>query len=119
MAIDLDQAALDHAGSTQGAYSDPAPDPVAIAEERTAQHVGNMTSQALNELRQQRDETDALMEAMKKNDKLLQAAINEHAQRVSSVIASKVIIAEQLGHLRELFAPVTPVLTQLNGGGQK
>jgi hypothetical protein len=47
------------------------------------------------------------------------AAINEHAQRVASVIASKVIIAEQLGHLRELFAPVTPVLTQLNGGGQK
>jgi hypothetical protein len=103
-------------GSLPDTYSDPAPDPVAIAEERTTQFVGNMTSQALNELRQQRDETDALMEAMKKNDKLLQAAINEHAERVASVIASKVIIAEQLGHLRELFAPVTPVLTQLNGG---
>jgi hypothetical protein len=109
VAIDLDEAAR---AETQQ-YTD-----LAIAEEHTAQHVGNMTSQALNELRQQRDETDALMEAIKKNDKLLQAAINEHAQRVSSVIASKVIIAEQLGHLRELFAPVTPVLTQLNGGTQ-
>jgi hypothetical protein len=117
VATDLDEkAALDAIG---GPYSDPAPDPVAIAQERTEQFVGNMTSQALNELRLQRDETDALMEAIKKNDKLLQAAINEHAERVASVIASKAIIGEALEKLRELFAPVTPVLTQLNGGGQK
>lgn len=111
-AIDLDAAQMAES-------HDPAPDPVAIAQERTAQLVGNMTSQALDELRQQRDETDALMVAITANDRLLQAAINEHAARVASVIASKVIIAEQLGHLRELFAPMTPVLTQLNGGGKK
>jgi hypothetical protein len=106
------ETAVDH-------YSDPAPDPVTIATERTSQHVGGMTSMALNELRKQRDETDALMEAITKNDRLLQVAINEHAARVSSVITSKVIIGEALEKLRELFAPVTPVLTQLNGGGQK
>jgi hypothetical protein len=106
------------AGVLAGAM-DPAPDPVTIAADRTSHLVGNMTSQALDELRQQRDETDALMEAIRKNDKLLQTAIVEHAGRVTAVIASKVVIAEQLGKLRELFAPVMPVLTQLNGGGQK
>src|SRR4051812_17138991 len=83
VATDLDQtAAIASTLRASDDYSDPAPDPVAIAQERTEQFVGNMTSQALNELRLQRDETDALMEAIKKNDKLLQAAINEHAERV-------------------------------------
>lgn len=116
--MDSHQVQLDHIGSAQTFTSDPAPDPISLAEDRATQLVNNLTSQATDQLRQFRDDTDALMLGLQKNERLLISAIEEHAQRVGSVIESKVIMAEQMKKLQELFAPVTPVLTQLNGGAK-
>lgn len=98
---------------------DPSPSPVTIARDRATTLVGNLTTPALDELRKLRDDAEALSAVLQKNHHLLLTAIDEHAQKVSAVIESKAIMAEQMTKLTELFAPVVPVLTQLNGGGRE
>src|SRR5688572_71517 len=63
VAIDLDRAATNGEDPMR---LDPAPSPVDIAHERSATLMTNLTSQALDQLRQFRDDTDALMIALTK-----------------------------------------------------
>lgn len=94
---------------------DPAPSPVDLAHQRSAQLMDNLTSQALDQLRQFRDDTDALMVALTKRHDAIVGAIDEHASRVASVIAAKEIMAEQTQKMKEMFAPVQAVMTQEGG----
>jgi hypothetical protein len=91
---------------------DPAPHPVDVAHQRSAQLMDNLTSQALDQLRQFRDDTDALMVALNKRHDAIVSAIDEHASRVASVIEAKKIMAEQTQKMKEMFAPVQAVITE-------
>lgn len=91
---------------------DPAPHPVDLAHERSAQLMQALTSQALDQLRQFRDDTDALMVALTKRHDAIVSAIDEHASRVASVIEAKQIMAEQTQKMKEMFAPVQAVITE-------
>lgn len=94
---------------------DPAPSPVDLAHQRSAQLMDNLTSQALDQLRQFRDDTDALMVALTKRHDAIVSAIDEHASRVGQVIEAKAIMAEQTQKMKEMFAPVQAVMTQEGG----
>ena len=94
---------------------DPAPHPVDLAHQRSAQLMDALTTQALDQLRQFRDDTDALMVALTKRHDAIVSAIDEHASRVAAVIESKQIMAEQAVKLKEMFAPVQAVMTQEGG----
>ena len=94
---------------------DPAPHPVDLAHQRSTQLMDNLTSQALDQLRQFRDDTDALMVALTKRHDAIVGAIDEHAARVASVIESKVIMAEQTSKLKDMFSPVQAVISQEGG----
>lgn len=94
---------------------DPAPSAVEMAHERSAQLMNNLTSQALDQLRQFRDDTDALMVALTKRHDAIVSAIDEHASRVGQVIEAKAIMAEQTQRMKEMFAPVQAVVTQEGG----
>lgn len=91
---------------------DPAPHPVDLAHARIEQFVQNLTGQALDELRQFRDDTDALMVALTKRNDAIVAAAADHAANVAAVIESKKIMAEQTQKMKEMFAPVQAVISQ-------
>lgn len=94
---------------------DPAPTAVEIAHDRSTQLMNNLTTQALDQLRQFRDDTDALMVALTKRHDAIVSAIDEHASRVGQVIMAKEIMAEQTQKMKEMFAPVQAVMTQEGG----
>lgn len=94
---------------------DPAPHPVDLAHKRIEQFVDNLTSQGLDELRQFRDDTDALMVALTKRGDAITHAAAEHAANIAAVIESKKIMAEQTQKMKEMFAPVQAVMTQEGG----
>lgn len=96
----------------QPEHLDPAPTAVEMAHERSAQLMNNLTTQALDQLRQFRDDTDALMVALTKRHDAIVSAIDEHASRVGQVILAKEIMAEQTQKMKEMFAPVQAVMTQ-------
>lgn len=107
----MDDHAQDLDQLSTGKY-DPAPNPVDIAHQRSQQLMDNLTTQALDQLRAFRDDTDALMVALTKRHDAIVSAIDEHASRVASVIEAKVIMAEQTQKMKEMFAPVQAVMTQ-------
>lgn len=98
----------------EAARLDPAPSAVEIAHDRSTQLMNNLTTQALDQLRQFRDDTDALMVALTKRHDAIVSAIDEHASRVGQVIMAKEIMAEQTQKMKEMFAPVQAVMTQSN-----
>lgn len=95
---------------------DPAPTAVEIAHERSAQLMTNLTSQALDQLRQFRDDTDGLMIALTKRHDMIVSLVDRHASDVACVIAAKEIMAEQTQKMKEMFAPVQAVMTQQGDG---
>lgn len=103
MATDLD--------NTEPERLDPAPNPVDLAHQRIEQFVENLTSQGLDELRKFRDDTDALMIALRKRGEAITHAAAEHAVNVSAVIEAKTIMAEQTQKMKEMFAPVQAVIS--------
>lgn len=102
-------------GLDQSKSLDPAPSAVEIAHDRSTQLMNNLTSQALDQLRQFRDDTDALMVALTKRHDAIVSAIDEHASRVSEVIECKKVMAEHTDKLKAMFAPVQAVMTQEGG----
>lgn len=99
--------------SGNGAARDPAPDPVALAEDRAHQLVGNISTHALDQLREGRDRLDDLMRGIDARAKALHGGIVELAQFSAEAIAAKVIIADALMQLTERIRPrVPPTITQ-------
>lgn len=95
---------------------DPAPSLTDVAADQLVKLTNNLTQQGLVELRRLRDEADALMIGLRKRDESLIAQITDHRDNVARVLESKEVMAEHLAKLKELFAPVTPVIT--NGRGE-
>ena len=90
---------------------DPAPNPVALAEERAQQLTQNITTQGLDELRKMRDQIDELMHGIKASHEALVESTNAHARKVASCIEAKVIIGDALEALKKDFSK-NPVISQ-------
>lgn len=97
----------------QAAANDPAPDPVELAADRAHQLVGNISTHALDQLRDARDHLDDLMRGIKAREEELRTSIEGLAQFAADAIAAKVVIADGIRSLTERIRPKqAPTITQ-------
>jgi hypothetical protein len=95
------------------ARSDPAPSVPALAQERVQMMLANISNPTLSELRELREQIDALMHDMNDRRDMISEAIRSHAEFSETTIQAKIIIAESLGKMRAAFdksrTPLPPV----------
>lgn len=100
--------------------SDPAPDPTAVAHERAANYVHQISNQALMDLAARRDELDNAMERIKISEKALTAYIAEFTRvSIEAVKTSQHIKNDIAALVRPFSADPPATLTQLTETSQQ
>ncbi len=92
---------------------DPAPDPVELASNRASELANNISSSALDQLRQARDDIDNLMRSIKARQEAVASDIVALAQFATDAIQAKLVISDGIQRLSERIRPkAAPTITQ-------
>jgi len=108
-------SAMDTSDDNQAttAHPDPAPSAPALAQERVQMMLANISNPTLSELRDLREQIDALMRDMNERRDMISEAIRSHAEFSETTIQAKMIIAESISKMRAAFdksrTPLPPV----------
>jgi hypothetical protein len=97
------EQAVEQAVSEPAESADLAPSQQAVATEHAHTLVTSITTNALGELRQLRDQIDGLIKNVSDRRDLLVDAITRHAEFADAAIAHKVIISEHIVRMRAEF----------------
>lgn len=93
--------------------ADPAPSAVELAEQRATQLVQGIGAEAIDKLRQLRDQIDDFIRALQMREQAIVQDIVEQTQFAANAIAVKVVVGEQVEKLIENIKPrPKPTITQ-------
>lgn len=97
---------------------DPAMSPSDLAKAQATNLVQNITSKSIVELTDMRDHLDDLMEALRKRERDLINAVEDHAALAADTIGMKEIVRESIEQLIARVAPApVKTVTQRKGNG--